>query len=156
MKRNSSGRILDHTRTAATGLVAVLLLAAGFWTSWGDAQHILLSKGREHGTLSVEQCADAVCTGPYTPQEPAPGREGVTIEESVAVRKGEILSVVLRPGTTEALRTGPAGALLAWMPLGGALLLASPVIGAGLRLTRTAWAAAAAGGLLLLASFLAL
>jgi hypothetical protein len=156
MKRNSSGRILVHARNAAMALVALLLLVAGVWASWGTAQHILLSKGREHGTLAVSRCDEDVCTGAYTPRAPAPERAKVTIETSVAVKKGTTLAVVLKPGTTEAVRTGPAGGLYAWVPLGGALLLAAPVLGGGLRLTRTAWGAAVAGGALLLASFLAL
>ncbi|MGW0774639.1 hypothetical protein ACWD01_13520 [Streptomyces sp. NPDC002835] len=156
MKRNSSGRILVLARGAAMALVALLLLVAGVWASWGTAQHILLSKGREHGTLAVSRCDEDVCTGAYTPRAPAPERTKVTIETSVAVKKGTTLAVVLKPGTTEAVRTGPAGGLYAWVPLGGALLLAAPVLGGGLRLTRTAWGAAGAGGALLLASFLAL
>ena len=156
MKRNSSGRMLVHARNAATVLVALLLLTAGFWSSWGTAQHILLSKGREHGTLTVARCDEDVCTGPYTPQAPATDRADVTIEKTVAVRKGQTLAVVLKPGTVEAVRTGPAGSLHAWVPLGGALLLAALVIGGGLRLTRIAWGAAFAGGALLMASFLAL
>ncbi|MGN9793477.1 hypothetical protein ACTMTU_20580 [Streptomyces sp. OZ13] len=156
MKRNSSGRILVHARNAAMALVALLLLVAGFWSSWGTAQHILLSKGREHGTLTVSRCDDDTCTGAYTPQDPAPDRANVTIEKSVAVKKGVTLAVVLKPGTVEAVRTGPAGGLYAWVPLGGALLLAALVIGGGLRLTRLAWGAAGVGGAMLLASFLAL
>ncbi|MEU1279688.1 hypothetical protein [Streptomyces sp. NPDC005805] len=156
MKRNSSARLIIHARNAVMALVALILLVAGFWTSWGDAQHILLSKGREHGTLTVDRCADGVCTGPYAPVAPAPDRDAVTIEESVAVRKGEVLAVVLRPGSTEALRTGPAGGLYAWQPLGGALLLAALVIGGGLRLARPAWISAGLGGALLVGSFLAL
>ena len=156
MKRNSSGRILVLARNAAMALVALLLLIAGFWSSWDTAQHILLSKGREHGTLAVSRCDDDVCTGAYTPRAPAPDRAKVTIEKSVAVKKGATLAVVLKPGTGEAVRTGPAGGLYAWVPLGGALLLAAPVIGGGLRLTRIAWGSAGAGAALLLASFLAL
>ncbi|MFI2368535.1 hypothetical protein [Streptomyces sp. NPDC018833] len=156
MKRNSPGRILTHTRKAAMALVALLLLVAGFWSSWGNAQHILLSRGREHGTLTVARCDDKVCSGPYVPKDPAPERDRVTIDRSVAVKKGVTLAVVLKPGTGEAVRTGPAGGLHAWLPLGGALLLAALVIGGGLRLTRVAWVAASVGGALLVASFLAL
>ncbi|MFJ8075266.1 hypothetical protein ACIQ7Q_15370 [Streptomyces sp. NPDC096176] len=155
-KRNSSGRMLVHARNAAMALVALLLLTAGFWSSWGTAQHILLSKGREHGTLTVARCDENVCTGPYSPQAPATDRADVTIEKTVAVQKGQTLAVVLKPGTAEAVRTGPAGGLHAWVPLGGALLLAALVIGGGLRLTRIAWGTAFAGGALLMASFLAL
>ncbi|MFP1629070.1 hypothetical protein ACLB9X_28755 [Streptomyces sp. 5K101] len=156
MKRNTPGRMLIHARKAAMALVALLLLVAGFWSSWGNAQHILLSKGRQHGTLTVARCDDEACTGPYVPKEPAPERERVTIDRSVAVKKGQTLVVVLKPGTAEAVRTGPAGALHAWLPLGGALLLAALVIGGGLRMTRLAWVSASAGGALLVASFLAL
>ncbi|UYQ62566.1 hypothetical protein [Streptomyces peucetius] len=156
MKRKSSGRIVVHARNAAMALVALVLLVAGFWSSWGTAQHILLSKGREHGTLAVSRCDERVCTGDYTPRAPSPERAQVTIDKSVAVKKGSTLAVVLKPGTGEAVRTGPAGGLYAWVPLGGALLLAALVIGGGLRLTRIAWGAAIAGGALLTASFLAL
>ncbi|MFF3289027.1 hypothetical protein [Streptomyces sp. NPDC003023] len=156
MKRKSSGRILVLARNTAMALVALVLLAAGFWSSWSTAQHILLSKGREHGTLAVTRCGDDTCTGTYTPEAPAPDRAGVTMEESVAVKKGRTLAVVLKPGSTEAVRTGPAGGLYAWLPLGGALLLAAPVIGGGLRLTRIAWGSALAGGALMTASFLVL
>ncbi|MFJ7998503.1 hypothetical protein ACIQ7D_15345 [Streptomyces sp. NPDC096310] len=138
------------------GAIVLLLLVAGVWTSWGDAQHVVLSKGREHGTLTVTGCRDGVCSGRYVADGPGgePGR--MTIEESVAVGKGDRLAVVVRPGTTELVRTGTAGLLYAWVPLGGALLLASLVIGGGLRLTRTAWGAAVAGGVLLVATFFAL
>jgi hypothetical protein len=80
----------------------------------------------------------------------------MTIERSVAVKKGESFPVVVKPGTDEVIRTGAAGLLHAWVPLGGALLLASLVIGGGMRLRRTAWTAGVAGGVLLLAAFLAL
>ncbi len=156
MKRNSSGRILARARMAAMALVAVLLLVAGFWASWRDAQHILISKGREHGTLAVSRCDSEVCTGAYVPKDPSPDRAEVTIDKSAAVKKGATLAVVLKPGTTQAVRTGPAGGLYAWLPLGGALLLAALVIGGGTRLTRLAWASAGVGGALLVASFLAL
>nr|WP_186357173.1 hypothetical protein [Streptomyces sp. SLBN-118] len=136
--------------------VALLLIVAGFWSSWGDAQHVLLAKGREHGTLTVADCGEKTCTGPYDPEgTPAP-RKGMTIEKSVAVKKGEKLPVVVKPGTDEVVRTGWAGALHAWLPMGGALLLAALVIGGGLRLTRLAWATAAAGGALLAGAFFAL
>ncbi|MGW3627762.1 hypothetical protein [Streptomyces sp. NPDC000880] len=136
--------------------VAALLLVAGFWSSWGTAQHVLLAKGREHGTLTVADCGVDTCTGPYDPEGSAAPRTGMTIEKSIAVKEGEKLPVVVKPGTAEVVRTGTAGALHAWRPLGGALLLAALVIGGGLRLTRTAWAAAAAGGALLVGTFFAL
>lgn len=148
--------MLLYGRRAAMACVAALLLVAGFWASWGTAQHVLLAKGREHGTLTVARCGEKTCTGPYAPEGSAPARSGLTIERSVAVREGETLPVVVKPGADEAVRTGWAGGLHAWLPLGGALLLAALIIGGGLRLTRVAWGAAMVGGGLLLASFIAL
>ncbi|MEU0280318.1 hypothetical protein ACIOGX_18785 [Streptomyces sp. NPDC088147] len=155
-KRNSSGRVLSFGRRAVMGCVAVLLLVAAVWTSWDSAHHVVLSKGREHGTLTVSRCADGTCTGPYDPDGPDGPRAGMAIEQSVAVKKGERFPVVVKPGTDDLVRTGVAGLLYAWVPLGGALLLASLVIGGGLRMTRTAWGTALAGAALLLATFFAL
>ncbi|MFI2291281.1 hypothetical protein [Streptomyces niveus] len=156
MKPSSSQLALSVGRRVAMACVAALLLAAGFWTSWGTAQHVLLSKGREHGTLSVTECGDTACTGTYDPEGPVGPRAGAPIERSVAVKKGLDYEVVLKPGTGELVRAGSSGALLAWVPLGGALLLAAPVVGGGLRMTRTAWATALAGAALLAGAFFAL
>lgn len=156
MKPTSSQLALSVGRRVAMAAVAALLLVAGFWTSWGTAQHVLLSKGREHGTLAVTECGDTTCTGTYDPEgTPAP-RAGTPIERSVAVKKGRSYEVVLKPGSRELVRAGTSGSVLAWVPLGGALLLAAPVIGGGLRLTRTAWGTALAGAVLLAAAFFAL
>ena len=38
---------LRFGRLAAMGTVAVLILIAGVWASWGTAQHVMLTKGRE-------------------------------------------------------------------------------------------------------------
>ncbi|MEV7088388.1 hypothetical protein AB0O07_21285 [Streptomyces sp. NPDC093085] len=138
------------------GAVVVLLLVAGVWTSWDDAQHVMLAKGREHGTLTVTACADGVCSGRYVAEGPGGTAGRMTIAESVAARKGDEVPVVVKPGTRELVRTGTGGLLYAWVPLGGALLLASLVIGGGLRMTRTGWGAAVAGGVLLVATFFAL
>ncbi|MFE3586875.1 hypothetical protein ACFXOY_05050 [Streptomyces niveus] len=156
MKPSSSQLALSVGRRVAMACVAALLLAGGFWTSWGTAQHVLLSKGREHGTLSVTECGDTACTGTYDPEGPVGPRAGAPIERSVAVKKGRDYEVVLKPGTGELVRAGSSGALLAWVPLGGALLLAAPVVGGGLRMTRTAWATALAGAALLAGAFFAL
>ncbi|MFV0129493.1 hypothetical protein ACLGI4_17580 [Streptomyces sp. HMX112] len=152
-KRTSA---LPYARVAAMGLVALLLVVAGVWASWGTAQHVLLSKGREHGTLTVTGCATDVCTGRYEPDGPAGPRTDMTITHSVAVQKDGVYPVVVKPDTRELVRTGWAGGLHAWLPLGGALLLAALVIGGGMRLTRPAWVSAAAGGALLVGAFLAL
>lgn len=156
MKPSSSQLALSVGRRALMACVAALLLVAGFWTSWDTAQHVLLSKGREHGTLSVAECGDTTCTGTYDPQGPPPPRAGAPIERSVAVQKGREYEVVLKPGTEEMVRAGSSGVLLAWVPLGGALLLAAPVVGGGMRLTRTGWVTALAGALLLAGAFFAL
>jgi hypothetical protein len=95
-----------------------------------------------------------VCTGPFTPASPGvsgPGR--VVIEKTVAVRKGETYAVVVKPGGDEVVRSGPAGVLYAWVPMGGALLLASVVVAGGLRRTRVAWVLALSGAALLTAAF---
>ncbi|MGW6509836.1 hypothetical protein ACWGCP_20195, partial [Streptomyces niveus] len=101
MKPSSSQLALSVGRRVAMACVAALLLAAGFWTSWGTAQHVLLSKGREHGTLSVTECGDTACTGTYDPEGPVGPRAGAPIERSVAVKKGRDYEVVLKPGTGE-------------------------------------------------------
>ncbi|MEV5446917.1 hypothetical protein AB0N23_30890 [Streptomyces sp. NPDC052644] len=149
--------LLPYARVTAMALVALVLVAAGVRASWGTAQHVLLSKGREHGTMTVTGCGDEVCTGRFVPEGAAgPPRTDMTIARSVAVEKDGRYEVVVKPDTTETVRTGWAGGLHAWLPLGGALLLAALVIGGGLRWTRLAWGAGVAGGALLVASFLAL
>ncbi|MCX4448704.1 hypothetical protein ACIOEZ_28975 [Streptomyces sp. NPDC087866] len=156
MKRNPSHRALLYGRSAALGLVVLVLLVAGVLTSWDAAHHIVLAKGREHGTMTVTGCGDEVCTGAFAPSDGAAARSRVSVDSSVAARKGDRFPVVVKPGTDEVVRTGAPGFLHAWVPLGGALVLAALVIGGGLRLTRTAWGAGIAGGALLLAAFIAL
>ena len=148
--------MVSVTRRIATGAVVLLLLVAGFWASWDSAQHVLLPRGRERGTLTVTGCADAVCTGPFAPGSPTAVRHArVAIARSIEDKKGTRIPVVLRPGTREAVRAGAAGFFHAWLPLGGALLLAAPLIAAGIRRPRPAWLSAGAGGLVLTAAFVA-
>ncbi|MDQ0795912.1 hypothetical protein [Streptomyces sp. B1I3] len=156
MKRSSSHRLLAHGRSFAAGCVVLLLLVAGVWASWDTAHHIVLSKGREHGTMAVTGCGEDVCTGSFAPDAESRERPGVTIERSVAVRKGDRFPVVVKPGTGEVVRTGAPGFLHAWLPFGGALVLAALLIGGGLRMPRTAWGAGIAGAALLAATFVAL
>ncbi|MEU5715460.1 hypothetical protein AB0G71_06650 [Streptomyces sp. NPDC020403] len=156
MKRSSSHRLLAHGRSFAAGCVVLLLLVAGAWTSWNTAHHIVLATGREHGTMAVTGCGEDVCSGSFAPDAKSRERTGVTIERSVAVRKGDRFPVVVKPGTGEVVRTGTAGLLHAWVPFGGALVLAAFLIGGGLRMTRTAWGAGIAGAVLLAATFVAL
>ncbi|MEV7003500.1 hypothetical protein AB0N62_38340 [Streptomyces sp. NPDC093982] len=145
---------LRFGRLAAMGTVAVLILIAGVWASWGSAQHVMLTKGRESGTIEVTRCGADSCSGPYTPiSAGSQPRESVVIEKNVAVRKGQTYTVVIKPGGDSVVRSGPAGILYSWVPLGGALLLASVVVAGGLRRTRLAWVMAGSGVALLTAAF---
>ncbi|MFB7030715.1 MULTISPECIES: hypothetical protein [unclassified Streptomyces] len=146
---------MTHVRNAVLALVALLLVVAGVWTSWASAQHVLLGKGREHGTLTVTACGEETCSGRYVPGEPGSARRALTIGRSVAAEPGATIPVVVKPGTDEGVRAGWGGGLHAWLPLGGALLLAAPLVG-WLRLPRTAWSLAGLGGGLLVAAFFAL
>lgn len=147
---------LRFGRVAVMGALAALIVFAGVWGSWGNAQHVLLTKGREQGTVRVTACADGTCSGPFTPSSAgARARARVRLAETVAVRRGGTYDVVLKPGGSDALRSGPAGILYAWVPLGGALLLASVVVAGGMRLTRVAWGLGLSGIGLLTAAFVA-
>ncbi|MGW4564689.1 hypothetical protein ACWEN3_20480 [Streptomyces sp. NPDC004561] len=153
--RQASVSALRFGRVSATGAIALLILFAGVWGSWGTAQHVMLTKGRERGTVRVTACAGNMCSGPFTPASAGSrARDRVEIEKSVAVRRGQTYDVVLKPGTGDAVRSGPAGVLYAWVPLGGALLLASVVVAGGMRLARAAWVLGLAGVGLLTAAFL--
>ncbi|MEU1037386.1 hypothetical protein ACFYP4_25720 [Streptomyces sp. NPDC005551] len=148
---------LRFGRLAAMGVVAALILVAGVWGSWGTAQHVMLTKGREQGTMRVTSCADDACWGPFRPTSVGSQARGrVVIERSVAVEAGRTYSVAVKPGSGRVVRTGPAGLLYAWVPLAGALLLAAVVVAGGLRLTRVAWLMAGAGVTFLTATFLVL
>ncbi|MFF7313019.1 hypothetical protein [Streptomyces sp. NPDC008137] len=152
--RQSSRAVLRFGRFAAMGTVAALILIAGVWASWGTAQHVMLTKGRERGTVDVTRCGPDVCTGAFAPlSEGAQPRPRVELEKSVAVERGRTYTVVLKPHSDHAVRSGPAGILYAWIPLGGALLLASVVVAGGLLRTRVAWVLALSGFALLTAAF---
>ena len=149
-----SAAVLRFGRFAAMGAVAVLILIAGVWASWGTAQHVMLTKGRERGTVDVTRCGADACWGRYTPlSEGSQPRARVVLEKSVAVERGRTYTVVVKPGSDDAVRSGPAGVLYAWVPLGGALLLASVVVAGGLLRTRAAWVMALSGVGLLTAAF---
>ncbi|MFE9442401.1 hypothetical protein ACFYO2_26130 [Streptomyces sp. NPDC006602] len=152
--RQASVTALRFGRLAAMGTVAALILIAGVWGSWGTAQHVMLTKGRERGTVEVTRCGEDTCTGPYTPASVgSTARRSVAIEHTVAVRRGRTYTVVVKPGSDDVVRSGPAGILYAWVPMGGALLLASVVVAGGLRRTRVAWLLAGSGVALLTATF---
>lgn len=149
--------MLRFGRLAAMGTVAALILIAGVWGSWGTAQYVMLTKGRERGTIEVTRCGADTCSGPFTPlSSGATARGRVVIEKTVAVKRGRTYTVVVKPGSDDVVRSGPAGILYAWVPLGGALLLASVVVAGGLRLARAAWLLAGAGVALLTAAFVVL
>ncbi|WP_405772173.1 hypothetical protein [Streptomyces sp. NBC_01538] len=151
------GRVGVFGRFAVMGTVAALILIAGVWASWGTAQHVMLSKGREQGTMTVSGCADGVCTGSYRPVSVGSTARGrVVLAQSVGVSEGETYAVVVKPGSRDVVRSGPAGLLYAWVPLGGALLLASVVVAGGLGLTRAGWALAGCGLALVTAAWVAL
>lgn len=150
--------LLLFGRRAGAALLALLLLVAGAWTSWSTAQHVLFVSEREQGRLAVTRCDEERCWGSYAPAAGKPGRGGkprdrVVIDRSLGERKGVTVPVALKPGTDEAVRTGGPGLLHAWVPFGGALLLAAVVVGGGLRLPRVAWGLALTGAALLVASF---
>ncbi|NEC30640.1 hypothetical protein G3I20_29570 [Streptomyces sp. SID8111] len=154
-----SGRgssVLRLCRFAAMGTVTALILIAGVWASWGTAQHVMLTKGRERGTVEVTECGEGSCAGPYAPLSPgSQPRPEVVLEDSVALEVGHTYTVVLKPGGDRAVRSGPAGVLFAWVPFAGALLLASVVVAGGLLRTRLAWVMGLSGAGLLTAAFLA-
>jgi hypothetical protein len=136
------------------GTVTALILIAGVWASWGSAQYVMLTKGRERGTVEVTACGEDVCTGPYAPLSPGSrARDRVVVEHTAAVEQGRTYPVVMKPGGAEAVRSGPAGVLYSWVPMGGALLLASVIVAGGLRRTRAAWVMAGSGIALLTAAF---
>ena len=152
--RQASVTALRFGRLAAMGTVAALILIAGVWASWKTAPYVMLTKGRERGTIEVTRCGDDTCTGPYTPiSQGSSDRDRVVIEKSVAVKKGQTYTVVVMPGSDEVVRSGPAGILYAWVPFGGALLLASVVVAGGLGRTRVGWVMAGSGMAMLTAAF---
>ncbi|MFI1565521.1 hypothetical protein ACH4ZX_21145 [Streptomyces sp. NPDC020490] len=152
--RQAPFAVVRFGRFAFMGTVAVLILVAGVWASWGSAQYVMLTKGRERGTVAVTRCGADTCTGPYTPLSAGSQARGrVVIDRTVAVRKGGRYTVVIKPGGGEVVRSGTAGVLYAWVPFAGALLLASVVVAGGLRRTRPAWVLAGSGLALLTAAF---
>ncbi|MFI0788507.1 hypothetical protein ACH4Q6_23270 [Streptomyces lydicus] len=149
--------LLLAARVGVMGVLALLLLVAGVWTSWNTARYAMLVKAQGRGTMTVAACAGERCTGPYVPVSGAGGpRAKVSIAQAVAPSKGERVAVVLKPGTSQAVRTGPAGVLHAWVPFAGSLLLAALVVAGGMRLRRTAWVMGLLGALLLGAAFAAM
>ncbi|WUV84692.1 hypothetical protein OG552_13840 [Streptomyces sp. NBC_01476] len=140
----------------AAALALLLLVAAG-WNSWQTAQYVVLTKGRDQGTVTLAACGSSDdCTGPFTPKGAATARPEVTVSLPVRHHVGDTVDVVMEPGTDTGVRAGFGGLLFAWVPFGGALLLAALVVAAGLRTSRIAWGLATAGAVLLGGAFLTL
>ncbi|MBQ0866561.1 hypothetical protein ACH4RA_23805 [Streptomyces smyrnaeus] len=133
-------------RAGLMALIALVLVVAGVWTSWETAATAMT--GDERGTVTVKECGDDECTGTFL-SEKTSEPERVTVSEFVSGGEGQTVDVAVQPGTDHVIRTGPAGILYAWVPLGGALLLASLVIAGGLRMKRTALLTGACGALIM-------
>ncbi|MGP3976651.1 hypothetical protein ACTWQF_22105 [Streptomyces sp. 8N114] len=133
-------------RAGLMALIALVLVVAGVWTSWDTATTAM--SGAERGTVTVKKCGEDECTGTFLNKKTSKP-EKVTVSEFVSGGKGQTLDVAVQPGTDHVIRTGPAGVLYAWVPLGGALLLASLVIAGGLRMRKTAVAIGVCGALIM-------
>ncbi|OEV05313.1 hypothetical protein [Streptomyces oceani] len=149
--------VLLLAKTVLMALLAGLLLVAGVWTSWSTAEPAMFAPAAERGTLTVEKCGDDECRGSYAPSATgAERRTGVTLDSLVSKGPGETVPVTLPESATEAVRTGVAGVSYAWVPLAGALLLASLIVAGGLRMRRTAWGMGLLGAGGMLTAFLLL
>ncbi|RKN37740.1 hypothetical protein [Streptomyces hoynatensis] len=124
-------------RTVFLGLVVALLVVAGIRASWPEARPAMFAEEADRGTLTLRACDREACTGVFAPT----GAE-VVLRQAIGREAGERLPVALLPEDGEVVRTGAAGVLFAWLPLTGALLLSSVVLGGALRLYRTAWSLA--------------
>ncbi|WP_225845296.1 hypothetical protein [Streptomyces sp. HPF1205] len=156
-ERSASAWVVRGTRVFGLALLALLILVSGGWESWKTAHYVMLTKGRERGTVTLVDCGDTSCTGPFAPKDgTGTARSEVTVSLPVRRHVGDKVQVVMKPGTRTAIRSGWGGILFAWVPLGGALLLAAVVVGGGLRLARPAWVLATAGAAVLLGAFLTL
>ncbi|WP_128375899.1 hypothetical protein [Streptomyces cavernae] len=141
----------------AAAVLAALLLASAVWASWGTAQYVVLTKGRERGTMTVQRCGEERCTGSYAPLSPgSQPRSRVVIDRSISEEQGEKIPVTVKPSSDEVVRSGFTGLFHALVPLGGALVLAAVLVAGTLRKTQVGWAMAGAGATLLTASYVTL
>lgn len=142
-------------KVVVVGALVALLVVAGAWLSWTESQDTFRDD-REQGTILVKACGKETCTGPFEPSGAGTPRAEVSIEKSVTRRTGQRLPVAVKPGTDTVVRTGAAGVLHAWVPFGGALLLASLVLAGALGLRRTGLGVGLTGALLVAGAFVAL
>lgn len=143
-------------RNVTIALVALLLVVAGVWTSWDNAQHAMFPKDGNKGTMTVQKCGESRCTGSFVASSGGSAPEEVSVSESASRSEGESLSVSVKPGTDEVVRTGLGGVLHSWIPLGGALALAAFVLAGGLGLRRTGWGLGLSGVGIMVGAFFAL
>lgn len=139
--RSSADRMLWLGRVLGSALLAVLLVVAGWWSSWETVRHSLYAKESQRGVLTLASCDRSACTGAFAPRSVL-GEEldGVRLSQRIGLEEGDELAVALWPDDrSEAIRTGLPGFLYGWLPLTGALLLAGVVIAGGMRLYRTGW-----------------
>lgn len=156
-RRSAPSPALRYARIVAAAVLTAVILVAGVRTSWGTAQHVVLGKGREQGTIRVTECAEHACSGPFSPTSVgAEARGRVEIEPPSAVDEGGVYAVTVKPGTDDVVRAGMSGLLYAWVPFGGSLLLASVVVAGGLHRTRLAWALGGSGLALITGAFVLL
>ncbi|SCK10451.1 hypothetical protein [Streptomyces sp. WMMB 322] len=140
------------TRNIVLILGSLLLLVAGGWTSWETAGPALT--GDVKGTVRIAKCTEETCAGTFVPTAGGSSQERkVTVDKTASGKVGERLQVALRPGTDEAVRTGPAGVLYGAVPFGGSLVLAGVVFVLGMRMKRTALVLGALGVALMSASW---
>jgi hypothetical protein len=163
VKRSRSRRLAEGTwglvllaRVVGAWALVLLLLASGAWESWRTAQYVALTKGHEHGTMTLVSCGDSTCTGPFAPKGSAVARPKVTISLPIRHHVGDRVPVVVKPDTDTVIRSGWGGLFFAWVPLAGSLLLAGIVAGGALRMRRTGWTLAGLGAALVGAAFLLL
>ncbi|WP_327290786.1 hypothetical protein [Streptomyces sp. NBC_01198] len=163
VKRSRSRRVAEGAwglvllaRAVGVTVVVALLLVSGAWDSWRTAQHVMLTKGRERGTMTLVSCGDSVCTGPFAPKGTAVARDRVTVSLPIRHTVGARIPVAVKPGTDKVVRAGWGRILFAWVPFGGALLLSAVVLAGGLRMRRTAWTFGALGAALVVGAFLTL
>lgn len=163
VKRSRSRRMAEGAwglvllaRVVGAVLIAALLVVSGGWDSWRTAQYVMVTKGRERGTMTLVSCVGSTCTGPFAPDGSASARAKVRISLPIRHDTGARIPVTVKPGTDTVVRAGWGGVLFAWLPLAGALLLAALVLAGGMRAYRTAWAFAVCGAALVAGAFLTL